>query len=189
MSCPTVDLKAYVFGELAPAERAPVAAHLEACRKCRDELERLNLTRTALLALEDQEAPQRIAFVSDKVFEPRWWQSLWHSGPVMGFASAGVLAVAILVHAFARPVTTVTPAATVDVAQIEQRIEREVNARLDVAVAKAASDAQMRQAALSKTLDAAELDLAAAQQTIRYYNQQMGRLIVASNNGAEAPAR
>ena len=131
MSCPTVDLKAYVFGELAPAERAPVAAHLEACQECRDELERLNLTRTALLALEDQEAPQRIAFVSDKVFEPRWWQSMWHSGPVMGFASAGVLAVAILVHAYARPVTTVTPAATVDVAQIEQRIEREVRAQRD----------------------------------------------------------
>ncbi len=100
MSCSSVDLKAYVLGELAAAERAPVAKHLEACQDCREELERLNVTRAALLSLAEEEAPQRIAFVSDKVFEPRWWQTIWHSGPVMGFASAGVLAVAILVHAY-----------------------------------------------------------------------------------------
>ncbi|MBZ5609663.1 MAG: hypothetical protein LAP38_15490 [Acidobacteriia bacterium] len=185
MSCSSVDLKAYLLEDLAPVERAPVAKHLEACQECREELERLNVTRAALLSLEEQEAPQRIAFVSDKVFEPRWWQTIWHSGPVMGFASAGVLAVAILVHAFAHPAGTVAPSATVDVAQIEQRIEREVNARLDAAVAKTVADTETRQAALSKQLDSAELDLAAAQQTIRYYNQQMGRMIVASSSSGQ----
>jgi anti-sigma factor RsiW len=189
MSCSSIDLKAYCLGEMAAVERAPVANHLEACQDCREELERLTATRAALLSLEDQELPQRIAFVSDKVFEPRWWQSIWHSGPVMGFASAAVLAVAILVHAFVRPVGAPAPSTNVDVAQIEQRVEREVNQRLETAVAKAVADTETRQASLSKTLEAAELDLAASQQTIHYLNQQMGRLMVASNNSAGAPAQ
>ena len=76
--------------------------HVRGCQSCREELDRLNLTRSALASLEDEEIPRRIAFVSDRVFEPRWWQTMWHSGPVMGFASAAVLAAAILVHGFER---------------------------------------------------------------------------------------
>ena len=67
--------------------------HVRGCQSCREELDRLNLTRSALASLEDEEIPRRIAFVSDRVFEPRWWQTMWHSGPVMGFASAAVLAI------------------------------------------------------------------------------------------------
>ena len=92
MSCSSVDLKAYVVGELAQRERVAADDHVRACQSCREELERLSVTRTALLALEDEEAPQRIAFVSDRVFEPRWWQTMWHSGPVMGFSSAAAAA-------------------------------------------------------------------------------------------------
>jgi len=199
MSCSSVDLKAYFLGELASAERSPVEKHLDACQSCREELERLGVTRTALLALEDQEAPQRIAFVSDKVFEPRRWQTIWHSGPLMGFASAGVLAVAILVHAFARPIPSPAGAtATLDTAAIEQRIERHVNARLDAAVAKAVADTEGKQSAeFAQTLSVAEqrfevqrsADLAALQQASRYYDQQMGRLMVASNNSEGRPAQ
>ena len=54
----------------------------------REELELLQATRTALQALPQEEAPRRIAFVSDKIFEPRWWQRIWQSGPAMGFASS-----------------------------------------------------------------------------------------------------
>ena len=199
MSCSSVDLKAYFLGELASAERAPVEKHLDACQSCREELERLGVTRKALLALDDQEAPQRIAFVSDKVFEPRWWQTIWQSGPVMGFASASVLAVAILVHALARPIPS--PAggtAMPDTAAIEQRIEQQVNARLDAVVAKAVGDSQAKQSAeFAKTLNAAEkrfesqrsADLAALQQASRYYDQQMGRLMVASNSIEVRPAQ
>jgi hypothetical protein len=107
----------------------------------------------------------------------------------MGFASAVILAAAILTYGFTRPVVAVTPA--VDTAQIEQRIEREVNARLDAVVAKAVSDAQSRQAAeFAKVLDATEkrfetrrqADLATVQQAAEYYEKQMSRWEIALND-------
>ena len=54
--------------------------------------------------------PYRIAFVSDKIFEPRGWAWLWNSAPRLGFVSAAMLAAAILVHGLVRP----APAATRD---------------------------------------------------------------------------
>ena len=191
MSCSTVDVKAYFLGELAASEKNSVEGHVRACQSCREELERLNLMQTALLSLEDEEVPQRIAFVSDKVFEPRWWQTMWRSGPTMGFASALMLAAAILVHAYSRPVVQQSTAQTVDTAQIEQRIEREVSARIDTAVAKAISQTEARQTEqIAKVLDAAEKriesqrrsDMAVVQQAARYYEQQTARLTVAMNN-------
>ena len=124
MNCSSVDLKAYFLGEVDRAEKNAVEDHIRACEGCHEVMDRLKLTEAALRSLPEEEAPQRIAFVSDKVFEPRWYQTIWRSGPVMGFASAcNAVAVAILVHGFARPVTT----PVVETAQIEQRIEREVN--------------------------------------------------------------
>jgi len=196
MNCSSEDLKAYFLGELSSRDKAPVEDHVHACQSCREELDRLKLTQTALLALEEEEVPQRIAFVSDKVFEPRWYQTIWRSGPAMGFASAVILAAAILVHAFgvqgfARPAGAPPVTATVDTAQIEQRIEREVNARLDAVVQKAVSDAQSKQAAeFAKVLNASEArfesrrkaDLATIQQAAEYYEKQMNRWLVASND-------
>jgi len=195
MSCSSIDskldLKAYLLGEMPQREKATLDAHVRACTNCREELERLRLTQTALLALEEEEIPQRIAFVSDKVFEPRWWQRIWHSGPAMGFASASVLALAILVHAFARPVgmpaASPVNTAQIDVSKVNQRIEQDVNARIAAAVTKAVADTEARQnQKLTKMLEAAELqrrgDLAAVQQAVRYYDQQMSRLMVASND-------
>jgi anti-sigma factor RsiW len=187
MSCPTVDVKAYFLGELATSEKASLEGHVRACQSCREELERLNLTQAALLSLEDEEMPQRIAFVSDKVFEPRWWQTMWRSGPTMGFASALMLAAAILVHGYSRPVVQQPAAQTVDTA----KIEREVGARVDAAVAKAVSQTEARQSEqIAKVLDAAEKriesqrrsDMAVVQQAARYYEQQTARLMVAVNN-------
>jgi anti-sigma factor RsiW len=179
MSC-EIDLKAYVVGEATREERASVEDHVRGCQSCRDELDRLNLTRSMLASLEDEEIPRRIAFVSDRVFEPRWWQTIWHSGPVMGFASAALLAAAILVHGFA-----VRPAVPgVDQAQIEQRV--------NVAVTKAVSAAQAKQSAeFAKVLNATETryetqrksDLATVQQAAEYYEKQIGRFVVASNEG------
>jgi anti-sigma factor RsiW len=191
MNCSSVDLKAYSLGEAARAEKSLVEEHVRACQSCREELDRLKLTEAALRSLPDEEAPQRIAFVSDKVFEPRWYETIWRSGPAMGFASAVLLAAAILVHGFsvngfARP--AMTPA--VDTAQIEQRIQREVNARLDTAVAKAVSATEVRQTQQMATmLDAAEkrfeskrqTDMATVQQVAQYYQQQTARLIAAVN--------
>jgi len=189
MNCSSEDLKAYFLGELSSLDKAPVEDHVRACQSCREELERLKLTQTTLLALEDEEVPRRISFVSDKVFEPRWYETIWHSGPAMGFASAVILAAAILTYGFTRSVVAVTPA--VDTAQIEQRIEREVNARLEAVVAKAVSDAQSRQAAeFAKVLDATEkrfetrrqADLATVQQAAEYYEKQMSRWEIALND-------
>jgi phospholipase/lecithinase/hemolysin len=168
-----------------------VEDHVRACQSCRDELDRLKVTDAALRSLPDEEAPQRIAFVSDKVFEPRWYETIWRSGPAMGFASAVLLAAAILVHGFsvngfARPVTT----PTVKTAQIEQRIEHEVNARLDTAVAKAVSATEARETErMASMLDAAEkrfetkrqTDLAVVQQAADYYRKKTAQLMVAVN--------
>ena len=186
MNCSPEDVKAYFLDELAAPERALVEAHTRSCSNCREELERLNVTEKALLSLEDEEPARKIAFVSDKVFEPRWYQKLWRSGPALGFASAALVAAAILVHAYARP-----PAApNVDTAQIERRIERDVNARLEGAVARAVSETMAREdQKIAGALTAAEkryefqrqTDLAAAQQTIAYYEKKMNRWLVASN--------
>jgi len=146
MSCKRIDLKGYFLGELAEAERRETEAHVRACGECREELERLGATRAALAALPEEEPPRKIAFVSDKIFEPRWWQRFWHSGPQLGFASAAVLAVAILAHAFLRPGSTAPPPAqAVDTAAIEARIEGEVSRRLQAAVEKAAMESEARQ--------------------------------------------
>jgi hypothetical protein len=191
MNCSSEDVKAYFLGELSSRDKAPVEDHVRACRNCSEELERLKLTHTALLALEEEEVPRRISFVSDKVFEPRWYQTIWRSGPAMGFASAVVLAAAILVHGFARAAGAPPVTPTVDTAQIEQRIEREVNARLDAVVAKSVNDAQARQAAeFAKVLDSTEkrfetrrqADLATVQQAAKYYEQKMSRWEIALND-------
>jgi anti-sigma factor RsiW len=175
MSCLIDDLKAYVVGEMARKERVVVEDHVHGCQSCREELDRLNLTRAALASLEDEDIPRRIAFVSDRVFEPRWWQTIWHSGPVMGFASAALLAAAILVHGFARPTT-------VDAAQIERRVEAQVAVKLDAAV----NQAEAKQAAefakvLSVTEHQRQADLATFQQAAEYYQKLMARFEVASN--------
>jgi anti-sigma factor RsiW len=195
MSCPAVDVKAYFLGELAASEKSSVEGHVRACQNCREELERLNVTQAALLSLEQEEVPQRIAFVSDKVFEPRWYQTMWRSGPTMGFASALMLAAAILAHAYSRPIVQQSITPTVDTAKIEQRIEREVSARVDAAVAKAVSDTEARQTQqIAKVLDAAEKrieaqrrsDMAVVQQAARYYGQLTSRFTVAMNNDQRA---
>jgi anti-sigma factor RsiW len=190
MSC-SIDLKAYVVGELARHERDAAEDHVRGCQNCREELDRLNLTRSALVSLEDEEIPRRIAFVSDRVFEPRWWQTIWHSGPVMGFASAALLAAAILVVGFERPVALATGSSdgpSVDAAQIERRVEAQVNARVDAAVSKAVSVAEAKQSAeFAKLVKATELqrqaDLATFQQGAEYYQKQVARIEVASNEG------
>jgi len=186
MNCSSVDLKAYVLGE--PAGGPSETAHIESCETCREEVERLRLMQAALLSIREEEIPQRIAFVSDKVFEPRWWQRMWHSGPVMGFASAAVLAAAILVHAqAARPVTVVQAPMTAQ--QIEQKITAEVDRRVGVEVVKVAAESRAREAKTAEMLAAAEkefklqrqADIAMIQQTARYWENKMGQLMVASN--------
>ncbi len=196
MSC-DIDLKAYVVGEATQHERSVIEDHARGCQSCHDELDRLNFTRSALASLEDEEIPRRIAFVSDRVFEPRWWQTMWRSGPAMGLASAALLAAAILAHGFARPVALATEP-SVNTSQIEQRVEAQVNARMDAAVTKAVNDVQAKQAAeFAKVLNATETrfehqrqsDLANLQ-LAEYYRKQLARFEVASNvSSNQGPAQ
>lgn len=191
MNCSSVDVKAYALGE--PSGIPGEATHIESCEHCREELQRLRLMQSALLSLKEEEIPQRISFVSDKVFEPRWWQRIWHSAPAMGFASAAVLAAAMFVHAAVRPAPVVQPAA-VNTAQIEQQIRSEVNKRVDAAVtgavAKVVADSQARETKATQLLDAASKrfemqrrsDIAMMEQSARYYENKVGQLMVASNS-------
>lgn len=91
------DLRDYLFDELSSAEKAEVEAWLATSAQGREELDRLRLTNQALLSLPDEEIPRRIAFVSDKVFEPSPWARLasWLQleGPRFAFGMAAALAV------------------------------------------------------------------------------------------------
>lgn len=137
MSC-SFDLKEYVLGEAAAEDRRAVEAHAAACGECRAEILRLRMTQDALLAVRDEEAPRRIAFVSDQVLAPGWWRRFWNSAPQLGFASAALLAAAILGHgALARPAA----APLVDAVAVRAEVDRQVAAKLEVAVAQAVSAA------------------------------------------------
>jgi hypothetical protein len=99
VSCPSYDWKAYALGERDAHSRREAEAHAATCSACRDELAGLRLTLDALSTLREEDIPRRIAFVSDKVFEPRWWQNFLKPS----FAAGCLIAAAILVHAFVRP--------------------------------------------------------------------------------------
>jgi hypothetical protein len=153
MSCSPNAIKDLLFGALDAAEACRVKEHIGQCDGCREEFERLRFTQTALNSLRDEELPRRIAFVSDNVFEPRWWQRLWHSGPQLGFASAAMLAAAITVHAFVRPAPAVVAAP--DAAAIEALVTAEVSRRIEPAVRAAVAQADARQARKAEELVAA----------------------------------
>ena len=164
MSC-SFNIKDYFFGELSPQDRRTVDLHLPSCAKCREELDALNLTQNALLMVRDEEPPSRIAFVSDKVFEPRWYQSLWNSGPKLAFASSAILAAAIVVHGFElnhQPI----PVAHVPAQAQPSITEAEVATRVSAAVQSAVAESEARQTA--------KLQQVIAQQ--RKYDAQMDQV-------------
>jgi anti-sigma factor RsiW len=159
MSCSPFDLKDYFFGELGEAECARVRAHLESCPACAEELDRLRLTEAALRSLREEEPPRRIAFVSDRVFEPRWWQGWWNSAPRLGFASAALLAIAILVHAFARPVVVVSRP-PIQAAAIQAPVRAQDATAVENAVRAAVAASEARQARKTAELvEAARKDI------------------------------
>ena len=188
MSCSNFDVKGYFLGELAAANHRLVEDHLAVCEDCREELERLRITHTALLRLRDEEIPKRIAFVSDKIFEPSWWQRLWRSGPRLGLASAAMLSFAILVHAFWQPTTPVAPA-SLDTVALQQTVESEVAKQVEAAVREAVTASERLQAAeTAKLLAAAEKryqmehqeDMLAIQENYEIIRKRMNVMYLAS---------
>jgi len=154
MGCQAIDIKAYCFGETPANERREAELHVKTCAECRDELTRLQFVQAALGGLREEEPPRRIAFVSDKVFEPNLWQRFWASGPQVGFAGVARLSTAILVHALTRPPMVVEqhPQGRV-VAQVVN--EQDIQNRIDTAVAKAVARIEEQQKSEVKQLLAA----------------------------------
>jgi hypothetical protein len=149
MSCSPFDLRDYFFGELAEKDRRQVEAHSKTCVGCCEELQRLESTQAVLLTVRDEEIPQRIGFVSDRVYEPsplrRWWLAFWGSAPRLGFASAAMLSAAIVVSAMHRPVPP--PAApVVDVAGLQMKLQSDFSRQLNEAVTRAVADSDARHA-------------------------------------------
>jgi anti-sigma factor RsiW len=129
MSCSSYDWKAYALGELNPAERQNAEVHAASCTSCHEELATMRVTLDALSALRDEEVPRRIAFVSDKVFEPRWWQRGLQYLSSPAFAGACVVATAIVVHAFAGTGSS----------------DKAIQARVDAAVNQAVAQVEVRE--------------------------------------------
>ena len=147
MSCSPFDLRDYFLQELAdPQQQRLVEAHVKTCAPCREELDRLRITEAALRCMVEEEIPQRIAFVSDKIFEPspwrRWLAAFWNSGARLGFASAAMLSASLVffalkpapapVFSVVRPPaveapTAVTQTSAVSEAEVQQRIQAAVD--------------------------------------------------------------
>jgi anti-sigma factor RsiW len=146
------DWNAYLLGELGPEDRRQHEECASACPACREELATLRVTLDALSTLREEEVPRRIAFVSDKVFEPRWWQSFLRPS----FAAGAVIAAAILIHAFVRPPAAPLPP-QVDTAAVEARIAAritaEVGQRMEAQMAAAVDTAVTRAVAETRKQD------------------------------------
>lgn len=176
MSCSPFDLNDYFLEELAPAEARQVETHVKQCAGCREELDRLRIMGAALRSVAEEEIPQRIAFVSDKIFEPspwrRWLAAFWNSGARLGFAGAAMLSASLLVFAFRpAPVTVVREVPAPAPASLAQNTaapapEADVQARIQAAVDKAVAE---RTADLSGKLDEAERTLKVAADRYQYF--------------------
>jgi len=148
MTCNTDLLRDYAFDELPLSDRPAMQRHISECADCAAELDQLRLTTAALRVLPDQEPPQRIAFVSDKVFVP---SRLWNWAPWLGFASAGVMAAALVFTVAHRPVeirTVVQTAAFQPVDDIVKKAVqqvREEDAQLFTAALKASETKHERE--------------------------------------------
>lgn len=134
MNCESFDWKAYALGELAAGERREAEAHAGSCDACRNELAHVRLTLDTLSELREQEIPQRIAFVSDKVFEPRWWEAFLRPS----FGAALVVAAAIVAHGYITRPQPVSEAA--------------IQVRVNQAVGLAVADLQQENADLDTKL-------------------------------------
>lgn len=165
----------YAFDELPAGERREMERHLAGCAPCATELEQLRLTTAALRSLPEQEIPQRIAFVSDKIFEPspvaRFFAYLRKSAPVL-------IASAALIAALVRPApevkTIVQTAAGVN-----------VNQQIDEAVARAVRQVKAEDARITKVaIEAAEakhdrehrMIVAAMEQNLEVMQKRMGAM-------------
>ena len=190
MSCSPFDLRDYFLKELPDTEQRQVESHVRNCQPCREELDRLRLTEAALLALREEEIPQRIAFVSDQVFEPspwrRWWAALWGSTARLAFASAAMLSIAILVSAL-RPVGQIALVPGAPQAQVVKTIsDAEIQTRIDTAVAREVAQVDARQTEKTKQLmadlETTRQHLMLAADEFDYYQRRFNAIRISASN-------
>ena len=196
MSCSPFDLRDYYFKDLAENQRRLTEVHVKTCTHCREELDRLRGTETALLALPDEEIPQRIGFVSDPVFQPsafrRGWEALWGSAARLGFVSAAMLSAALLVFSLTRPAPqTAVPAPAIT----QTAMQADFSKRVNDAVSKAVAESETRQARQTQALLAAAerrhtLETQAMMVRVKEYldveKKHLNTLILASNDAGAA---
>ncbi len=184
MTHPVEALRDYAFGEL-PADRQPeLEQHLGVCGECTLELDRLRLTTAALRALPDREIPQRIAFVSDKVFEPspvsRFFAGFWNSASRLGFASACVLGAALIVSAYHRPVEVRT---VVQAANTSTDVSQQVNDAVTKAVAQVKiEDAREIEAVGHKYEQQYQERMASVAENFEMLQKRLGTSLIAAND-------
>jgi len=200
MSCSPFDLRDYYFKDLAENERRLTEVHVKTCAHCREELDRLRGTEAALLALREEEIPQRIGFVSDPVFQPsafrRGWDALWGSAARLGFASAAMLSVALVVFSLTRPVPQgAAPAPAITRAAMQAEMQADFSNRMNDAVAKAVAASEARQARQTQDLLAAsdrrhaletQAMMVRVQEYLEVEKKHLNTLILASNNAGSA---
>ena len=177
-------MRDYAFGEL-PADRQPeLEQHLGVCGECTLELDRLRLTTAALRTLPDREIPQRIAFVSDKVFEPspvsRFFAGFWNSASRLGFASACVLGAALIVSAYHRPVEVRT---VVQAANTSTDVSQQVNDAVTKAVAQVKiEDAREIEAVGHKYEQQYQERMASVAENFEMLQKRLGTSLIAAND-------
>jgi anti-sigma factor RsiW len=207
MSCSPFDLRDYFLQELANPQQRQVEVHVKTCAPCREELDRLRITEAALRSMADEEIPQRIAFVSDKIFEPspwrRWLAAFWNSGARLGFASAAMLSASLVLFALKpapapvigvmRPAapaavtvtqTSAVPEAAVREAAVpEADIQRRIQAAVELAVDLKTKD-------LMKEIRSEHVRLMVATDQLEQDERRMRHMqVVAANFGLPAGDR
>lgn len=193
MSCSPFDLRDYFLQELDAPQRRLVESHVKTCPGCRIELDRLQLTESALLTLREEEIPQRIAFVSDPVFEPsplrRWVSDFWGSAARLGFAAAAMLSLALVFFAIHKPAPATVTIATTPAAAVQTVAavsETDIQARIDAAVAKALEGQMQKTRQLTAEIDRARTGLQTAAQEL-YQAQQRNNIHLSSMTGYGPP--
>src|SRR5271165_205409 len=151
MTCP--DVRALLFDNLPEPEKERLRAHVSGCEACRVETERLKATTQALRAVPDEEPPVRIRFVSDRVFEPSWWQRLnpfggpgllAHAALAMSTLAAAAILITTQLGGHAAQSGAQAASVSVNQAAIDQKVQQAVDARLSGAVAQAVREVEAR---------------------------------------------
>ncbi len=96
MSCDlsVEDLVAYVHGEVEPARKGAITAHLEQCPACQGSYQELQQTRRLLAAWTDEEPSAKLVFLPPRSSARRWKKLGWG----LSLAAAASLAILALAH-------------------------------------------------------------------------------------------